>query len=58
MEDKGLFIKRCRDTARDQRGYVLTLDDGDLGALTAARKAEDGPAFFSIRDDRFSQLVT
>ena len=33
--DKKMFAQRCRDTARDHRGYVLALDDSDLSALVA-----------------------
>ncbi|MFC4330350.1 hypothetical protein ACFPC0_21705 [Streptomyces andamanensis] len=31
--DKERFLKRCRDTALDYRGYVLALDDSDLVEL-------------------------
>lgn len=31
--DKDRFLKRCRDTALDYRGYVLALDDGDISEL-------------------------
>lgn len=31
--DKGRFLKRCRDTALDYRGYVLAFDDDDLTEL-------------------------
>ena len=27
FEDRDLFIRRCRDTFKDQRGLVLPLDD-------------------------------
>ncbi|WP_161627276.1 hypothetical protein [Nocardiopsis gilva] len=30
FENKELFLKRCRDTALDQRGYIVLLDDSDL----------------------------
>ncbi|MFE6388987.1 hypothetical protein [Nocardiopsis dassonvillei] len=30
FSNKSLFLKRCRDTALDGRGFVLLLDDGDL----------------------------
>lgn len=30
IEDKELLVARCADTARDSRGYMLALDDGDL----------------------------
>jgi hypothetical protein len=33
--DKDRFLKRCRDTALDYRGYVIALDDGDLRELVA-----------------------
>jgi hypothetical protein len=35
FEDKDRFLKRCRDTALDYRGYVIALDDQDLRALVA-----------------------
>lgn len=34
FEDKDLFLRRCRDTAQDNRGYIMALDDDDLGVLT------------------------
>ena len=33
FEDRHLFIRRCRDTALDHRGFVLPIDDADLRAL-------------------------
>jgi hypothetical protein len=38
--DKGLFLKRCRDTAQDHRGFVIPLDDGDLRTLVEAREQQ------------------
>ncbi|MFF5582967.1 hypothetical protein [Streptomyces hygroscopicus] len=35
FEDKSRFLKRCRDTALDYRGYVIALDDEDLRILVA-----------------------
>lgn len=58
FEDKPAFVARCRDTARDDRGFVLTVDDGDLEMLVAARKNEDGPELFRILEGRFGELVT
>ncbi|MEU5507924.1 hypothetical protein [Streptomyces fungicidicus] len=35
FEDKDRFLKRCRDTALDYRGFVIALDDDDLRELVA-----------------------
>lgn len=41
LTDKQLFIERCRDTASDQRGFVIPLDDEDLRVLVKARAEGD-----------------
>lgn len=33
MDDRQRIIERCRDTANDQRGYILVLEDADIQAL-------------------------
>jgi hypothetical protein len=40
FDNKKLFYDRCRDTAQDGRGFILALDDGDLGDLVQYRKTE------------------
>lgn len=55
--DKQLFIQRCRDTALDQRGYVVPLDDSDLSDLVAARKDGDEARIFILLKERFDKLV-
>ncbi len=40
LADKALFLERCRDTARDHRGFCLALDDDDLSQLVADAQAE------------------
>ncbi len=35
FDDKDRFLKRCRDTALDHRGYVIALDDNDLREIVA-----------------------
>lgn len=33
FKDKELFLRRCRDTAQDRRGYIIALDDNDMQTL-------------------------
>ncbi|MEU6294043.1 hypothetical protein [Streptomyces erythrochromogenes] len=35
FQDKAAFLRRCRDTARDGRGFVIALDDEDLKRLVS-----------------------
>jgi len=38
IANKELFAARCRDTAQDDRGCIVFLDDADLGDLVGLRK--------------------
>lgn len=55
LENKRLFLNRCRDTAMDDRGFILALDDDDLAALIEERKA--GPVGFGLLKARFDALI-
>lgn len=57
FHDKPLFLRRCRDTAQDDRGYILALDDSDLAALVEAHKKEDPKMEFTLLKDRFNHLI-
>lgn len=57
LKNKDKFIQRCRDTADDQRGYIIPLDDDDLKVLVEARKADDPQAFHRFLKERFERLV-
>lgn len=57
FDDKARFIARCRDTAQDNRGFIVVLDDDDLRQLVEARKAGDPQAQFEFLRERFSELV-
>ncbi|WP_461712060.1 hypothetical protein [Streptomyces sp. DSM 41013] len=50
FKDKDLFLRRCRDTARDGRGYVIALDDEDLKRLVADVLAAVKPAPIDLDD--------
>lgn len=58
FEDKDRFLDRCRDTARDGRGYIIPLDDDDLRALTARREARDLSGMWTLLQERFEFLLT
>lgn len=58
FEDKELFMRRCRDTARDERGYVLPLDDDDLRALVELKKTDPLFDALPLLQGRFTRLTT
>lgn len=37
LQDRALFLQRCKDTAKDDRGFILVLEDSDLPRLVADR---------------------
>ncbi len=55
--DKERLIARCRDTAIDNRGFIIPLDDEDLVELVAERKTESSSVSFSLLRQRFAKLV-
>ena len=58
IADKDLFIKRCRDAAMDDQGYVVPLDDDDLSTLVKeARAADMEGAQHRLLGERFRRLV-
>jgi hypothetical protein len=50
-------IRSCRDTALDQRGFVLPLDDDDLKRLVQERKRPVDATRFDLLQDRFNELI-
>ena len=57
FDNKELFLRRCRDTANDQRGYVVALDDDDLEVLVATRRDLPGLPEYHLLRERFERLV-
>jgi hypothetical protein len=57
FDDKDKFIQRCRDTATDNRGFVVPLDDSDLAKLVKERRTAARPSF-QLLHDRFDKLIT
>jgi hypothetical protein len=58
FKDKELFIMRCRDSADDQHGYVIPLDDADLARLVDAAKRSDERKQFALLKERFDRLIS
>lgn len=63
FKNRDLFIKRCRDTALDHRGFVLPIDDADLRALVDEARAELDPIQprlpgFGLLKSIFDQLIS
>ena len=57
FDDKALFISRCRDTALDDRGFIIVLDDDDLEQLAVMRSASDQAAMYVFFKTRFDELI-
>lgn len=58
IANKELFAARCRDTAQDQRGYIVYVDDNDLRALVD--DCQNAPAdrlSFELLKRRFESLI-
>ena len=60
FDNKARFEQRCRDTALDDRGYIIALDDADLKALVDARKADDEATYrdYPLLRQRFDTLIS
>lgn len=57
FDNKKLFQQRCKDTANDARGYVISLDDDDLKELVEARKSNKNWRNWDLLKARFDYLI-
>lgn len=57
FHDKELFVRRCRDTANDHRGFIVALDDDDLSLLVAQRQGAGHSLEFPLLKTRFDKLI-
>jgi hypothetical protein len=55
--DRDLWRRRCHDTAVESRGFIITLDDGDLGQLVTSRKTTLDYEEFPLLKSQFDLLV-
>jgi hypothetical protein len=58
FDDKARFLARCVDTAKDDRGFIIPLDDDDLAALVEARKSDAYYQLWPLLRDRFVKLIS
>lgn len=60
FDNKARFEARCRDTALDDRGYIIALDDADLEALVEARKEDVEADYreYPLLRQRFDTLIS
>jgi len=57
FQDKDLFIQRCRDTAQQQLGIILPLDDEDINFLMSKKADRDEKALDKFLDARLRQVL-
>lgn len=57
LADRELFVRRCIDTAKDSRGFVVVVDDGDLAALVEAQKQQGSDGVSSLLKAKFDRLI-
>jgi hypothetical protein len=58
VENRKKLMSSCRDTAKDQRGYVLILDDSDITLLVTAANESRALHQFELLRDRFRELIS
>lgn len=59
FDDKERFIAGCRDTAQDDRGFVIPLDDDDLQDLVEhVQSSTDTIPRFEFLMERFQRLIS
>lgn len=60
FDNKTRFLKSCRDTAKDDRGYIIALDDEDRHILVQSRKNAEENVYrdFPLLRERFEYLIS
>lgn len=57
IDNKELVESSCRDTANDDRGFIIALDDDDIKALVEAVKTQPAGNRLNLLRDKFNKLV-
>ena len=50
-------FQSCRDTANDDRGFIITLDDDDIKDLVEAVKTKPVGERLNLLREKFNKLV-
>jgi hypothetical protein len=58
FQDKQLFLTRCKDTAQDDRGFVIALDDEDIRQLVEIRRTQPLYGRWPLLNKRFTALIS
>ncbi|HDX8437980.1 TPA: hypothetical protein RQN11_003570 [Aeromonas dhakensis] len=57
IEDNGRLLLRCIDTAKDARGFIITLDDNELFELIRERQKNPRSNEYSLLRRKFNALI-
>lgn len=57
VQDEEAMLQRCKDAVRDNRGYVLVLDDSDIKSLLQLKAEANHEGLDDYLDDKFRRLV-
>lgn len=57
IDNKERFEQKCRDTADDERGFIIGLDDDDLRELVSAVRSAKKDERLNLLRDKFKKLV-
>lgn len=57
LDNKNLFLTRCRDTASDGRGFIVPIDDSDLETLVNHRRDHEDYQSYPLLANRFDTLI-
>lgn len=57
IENKNLLYRRCTDTAKDGRGYMLAFDDEDIFSLVEVYKSDTEDQSFELLRELWARLI-
>jgi hypothetical protein len=57
FHNKAKFLASCKDTASDNRGFIIALDDSDLKELVESRKSDIRFQVWRLLQKQFNSLI-